>query len=259
MVADLMAYPLKARKDARSAVSDRLAEYLSEIEFTLPKSGQAFKFKSVYGTWADFRERATSGGGLLPAAAVLPDRPIYEPSALTPRALEETWSGGDPAELDERGCQLYPFGDGSGDGHVLVTHSEIVVPFVVVYRAQSAPQRKAIAKRLEEVFLEDGTLIDPSSLNPDVPRVPELTATPVRYGRVLEVPDYYCRKARFTLHAQQLLDTEQTARENRWIGQCEIEGHMQVCVLRRGRAMNVRARLEVDGTTADRTSPLAGT
>lgn len=254
-MADLKDYPLKATTDARSAMAERLASFVKELEFTLPRSGQVFHLKAVYDTWADFNQRAMSGGGALPAAAVLPDRPIYEPSSLTPRPIDRTWSGGDPTECDAHGRRLYPYGDGSGVGFLLYTHSEIVVPFVLVFRAKTKPQRKAIAKRLEEVFVEDGAVRpDVSLLNPAVPPVPEATAQPVRYGRLLEVPNYYNRKARFTLEAQQLLDAEASARENRWLGQFEIRGHMQVCVLRFARAMKPRVSVVVDGTTENRST-----
>ena len=216
MSALLQDYPLKATTDSRSAMSERLAEFIGELEFTAPRSNQAFKLRAVYDTWADFSQRAMSAGGLLPAAAVLPDRPVYEGSSLTPRSIDDTWSGGDPEECGSGGRKKFPIGDGSGDGYCLFTHSEIVVPFVVVFRAKTKPQRKAIAKRLEEVFIEDGAVKpDKSTLTPLIP-VPEATAQLVRYGRLLEVPKYYNRKARFTLDAQQLLDSETAARENRW-------------------------------------------
>lgn len=251
-MAKLEDYPLKATTDARSAMAERLAQFVAELDFTAPRSTQVFNLRAVYDTWATFTDRAMSGGGLLPAAAVLPDRPVYEGGGLTPNPIDETWSGGDPTECWPDGRRKYPIGDGTGDGFVLYTHSEIVVPFVLVFRAKTKPQRKAIAKRLEEVFIEDGAVKpDKSLLNQNIP-VPEATAQPVRYGRLLEVPKYYNRKARFTLKSQQLLDSESAAIQNRWLAQFELEGHMQVCVLRRVRAMKPRVQVVVDGTTANR-------
>ena len=60
------------------------------------------------------------------------------------------------------------------------------------------------------------------------------------------MPAYYGRKVRFTLQAVQLLDSEVNAVENRWLANLEIEGHAQVCVLRRVRAMKPRVELVAD-------------
>lgn len=251
MSALLTDYPLKATKDARSAMAEGLARELATLKATLPRSGTPTKFAAIYDTWATFMQRAMSAGGKLPAATVLPDRPLYDASSLTPRALEETWSGGDPDTLDHYGNQMYPIGDGSGDGYVLYTIAELVVPFVVVFRTVTRSQRQAFVKRIEENFVEDGGIKpDPASL-PKIP-VPDADRAPVRYGRLVELPSYYNRKARFTLQAQQLLDTESSAGENRWLAQFEFQGHVQVCVLRRGRAMRTRVQTVVDGTTENR-------
>ncbi len=252
MVALLKDYPLKATTDARSAMAEGLAREVSKIRATLPKSGREFGFRIIYDTWARFEQRAVSSDGLLPAAAILPDRPVYEDSSLTPRMIEETWSGGDPLELKEDGSVRYPLGTGAGDGFALYTIAEMVVPFVFVFRAQTSSQRKAFVKRLEEFFVEDGALLpEPSTLSKDVP-VPDAQFQPVRYGRRIELGNYYKRKARFTLQAQQLLDSESSARENRWMAQFELTGHVQVCVLRRVRAMSPRVQTVVNGTTDSR-------
>ncbi len=251
MTALLAKYPFKATTDARSAMAEGLAREVAKIRATLPRSGTSFGFKAIFDTWSTFNQRAMSAGGELPAAAILPDRPVYEESSLTPRALEETWSGGDPEDLDVNGVQMYPIGDGSGDGYVLYTLAEMVVPFVFVFRTVTRSQRKALTKRLEEFFIEDGGLLpDPASL----PKIPLSDAEfqPVRFGRRIELPNYYRRKARFTLQAQQLLDTEASAGENRWLAQFELLSHVQVCVLRRGRAMKPRVQTVVNGTTESR-------
>jgi len=145
----------------------------------------------------------------------------------------------------------YPIGDGSGDGFVLYTLAEMMCPFVVVVRAQTKAQRAAFVKRLEEHFVEDGALLDPATLSKDVP-IPDARHQPVRYGRRVELANYYNRTARFTLMAQQLLDNEASAQQNRWLAQFELTGHVQVCVLRRGRAMSPRVQFVVNGTTENR-------
>lgn len=252
MSALLSDYPLKATMDARSAMVKGLAFELARVKATLPRSGREFSFRAIYDTWASFEQRAMSAGGKLPAAAVLPDRPVYEASSLTPRAIEETWSGGDPAERDANGNQLYPIGDATGVGLVLYEVAEMMVPIVLLVRAQTKAQRKAFVKRLEEVFVEDGALLpDPSTLSKDVP-VLDARYHPIRYGRLVELPDYYNRKARFTLQAQQLLDTTSSAMENRWLAQFELIGHVQVCALRLARAMSPRIQIVVNGTTENR-------
>jgi hypothetical protein len=252
MTALLKDYPLKALTDSRSAMAAGLAKEVAGLKATVPRSGTEVALRAVYDTWSSFEQRAMSSGGLLPAAAVLPDRPVYEPSSLTPRALEDTWSGGDPNELlDDGVTKRYPIGDGSGDGFVLYSIAEMMCPFVLVLRAQTKAQRKAFAKRLEEHFVEDGSLLDPSTLSRDVP-IPDAQHEPIRYGRRVELANYYNRTARFTLMAQQILDNEASARENRWLAQFELTGHVQVCVLRRGRAMSPRVQFVVNGTTENR-------
>jgi hypothetical protein len=258
MAADLSKYPYRKTRDARSAMAEALRDYVKRQTFSLPKTTQAFQFAAVYENWASFSDTASTSGGKLPAAAVLPDRPIYDNSSMTPRMLEESWSGGDPS-LCRDGRKLYPNGDGSGDGFALVTLAELTVPFVLLVRASSNPMRKAIVSKLEDLFLEDGTLLpDVASLNPKIPvsspETLDAEVNPVRYGRLIEVPSYYSRKARFTLQSQQLLDTETAAIENRWLAQFEIEGQIQVCVLRRVRAMKPRVQIVADGIEESRGS-----
>lgn len=253
MAAELKNYPLKATTDCRTAIVETLTAYLEGIIFTVPKSTSPFKFRAVYSRWSDFNNRANSAGGLLPAAAVLPDRHIYEGAGFTPKALEETWSGGDPTELDQYGSQMYPMGDGSGDGFLLVETAELNVPLVLIYRGQTEAIRNSISKRLEEVLVEDGTLVpDPSSLPAGVEQLPPDAFQPVRYGLRLEMPSYYKRKARYTMVAKQTLDTAESAHANRWIGQVELQAQAQVCVLRRGRALDSRIELVVNGEPESR-------
>ena len=265
MTALLKDYPLKGLTDSRTAMAERLRDFVLGLEFRLPKTNTPFKFVKVYEEWAEFRDRATSGGGQLPAAAILPDRPIPEEAAFGPRIIESTWSGGDPELLDDQGLQKFPIGNVTGDGFALFEIAQRTATFLLIYRTKTRSQRRAIQKVLEEAFVEDGSEIDPSRVDPNVPpsevaqppippgRVPDVFMNPVRYGRLLKVPRYFDRKARFTLiSGPEPLDTEASVQENRWLGQVEVTGHIQICTLRRVPAMSARVELVVDGTTESR-------
>lgn len=250
MAPDPRSYPFRARCDARTAIAKTLADFLESLSFTLPKVTAPFRFAKVHDRWSSWESSAMSAGGLIPAAAVLPDRLIYEDSSFTPREIEETWSGGDPSDLDDFGKKLFPIGDGSGDGFVLFEVCQVMLPIIVLYRGKSRPQAEAIAKKLEEVFIEDAGIVpDYTSISEVIP-VPPDALQPIRYGLRLTAKRYFNRKVRYTQVAQQLMDSEANARENRWIGQFEMEAHMQLCVVRRGRAMKPRIELVVDGEPA---------
>lgn len=244
-------YPLKAKTDCRTAVAEQLADLLRSLRFTLPKTTEAFAFKNVYSTWADFSSSAKSTTDL-PAAAVLPDRPTYEAAALGPRTIEETWSGGDPCEVDESGRRIYPLGDATGAGFVLVHVAELVIPLVVSIRTTTRAARAAIVRVLEGTLVEDGLLFDPSQVNQALPEVWAAKAHPVRYGRLLELSRYYRRKARYTLLSHTLLDGSDSATENRFAAQFEILSQAPVCVVRRGRGMSVATEIVVNGATETR-------
>jgi len=260
MVALAQEYPLKATTDCRSAMATALATFIQDQVFDLPKSAEKFKIEAVYATWAGFENRAMSSGGALPAAAVLPDRPVYEAAAFGPRIIENTWGGGDPKLLDQYGKQKYPLGDGSGDGFALYTVADLVVPFILIFRAKTVAQRAAIVRTLETLMVEDGsTLPDPSRLDPDVPLMnPEEALQPVRYGRLLEMKNYFNRKVRLTLDTQQLLDNAANASENRWLAQFEITAHAQVCVRRRLKVLKSRTFLVADDVASDPSQPQGG-
>jgi hypothetical protein len=265
VVALLKDYPLKGLTDSRTAMAERLRDFVAALVFKFPKTGTGFRFQKVYEEWAEFRDRAMSGGGKLPAAAVLPERPIPEAASFGPRIIESTWSGGDPSELKDNGDQRFPLGTGAGDGFALYEVAQRQANFLLLYRTKTKTQRRAIQKVLEEAFIEDGALLpDPSSLNPDVvlngpeepvptPQVPDAFVQPVRYGRILRVPRYYNQAVRFTLTSgPEPLDTDASALENRWIGQAEISSQMRICAVRRVRAMSARVELVVDGTSESR-------
>lgn len=254
MAADPAEYPLRRTTDARSALSGGLRGLLEGLRFSLPRTTESFGFAAVYAQWASFSDSASSGGGKIPAAAVLPDKSSYDGASLTPRLLEETWSGGDPTLLDSAGRPLYPLGDGTGDGYALASVAELSVSHVVLVRALSRSQRKAIVVGIEEALVEDGTLLpDSSSLSELFPLAsPDAATHPVRYGRVVELPAYYGRRARYTLLSQQLLDSESLAAENRWLAQFEVRAEVRVCVRRRVRAMKPRVSLVVGGREENR-------
>lgn len=241
-------YPFKATMDARSALAHGLAELLRKIEFSMPRTAEPFKLEEVYASWATFRDRAMSSGGALPAAAVLPDRPRYSASQLTPAIIEGTWSGGDPNEVDDLCNPVFPIGDGTMDGHALFALSELEVDFVVLFRAKTEKQREAIVRRVEQVFVESGELVYAEDLDPRFGIPDEVEARhPDRYGKVVPLGDaYYGRDGRLTLVGQELLDSESSAAENRWMAQLEFTGQVRLCALRRVRGMDVVTRLAVN-------------
>lgn len=232
MVAVLADYPFKKARDLRSAMAGALARYMAELTFTFPATKTPTKLAAVYEEWATFETRAIIPGGPLPAAVVLPDKALADDDAFTPRILEETWTG---APLNDDGSQVVEggIGDGSGDGFALWVVAEKVVPFLVVARAKSRPQRQAIVSMMEDAFIRAG--------DADGPRTPT-------YGIVLTMPDYYERAVRFTFESHELLTSESSAKENRWLVQFALTAEAKQCVVRRAVAMDARVQLVVDGT-----------
>lgn len=259
-------YPFKRLTDSRTAMTKTLADFVKLLTFRLPRSGTSFRFEDVYEEWAGFEARASGLGRGPPIAAVLPDRPVPDSASFGPRLIEETWSGGDPETLKESGKKRFPIGDGSGDGFALYEVAQREARFLLLFRCSTKTQRRAIFTSLEEAFIEDGSLLDPASLNPDVAppesmpdppiaqaQIPDAAVQPVRYGRLLKVSRYFDRTARFTIvSGPEPLDTEASAHENRWMGQVEILGHMQICTLRRVRGMKPRVELVVDDVAENR-------
>lgn len=238
-------YPHKATTDAATAMIEALAAFVAEVEFSAPVSTGAFKLQSVSTEWAEFRSKA-----LPPCAAVLADRPTWSDSQLTPEIVEASWGGGDPTECDaDTGEQLYPLGDGTLDGPALFKLCEVELPVLIVVRAKTKRQRSAILRRLEAVFVEDGSLVDPSTLDPALPASEEVERHhPTRTGKVLPVPGHFDRPARFTLLSTQRLDAREAAEENRWVAQLELRAEMSVCALRRVRGMKTIVTVEMDGS-----------
>jgi hypothetical protein len=243
-------YPFRATTDAATAMANALAAYLGRLRFGPPRALEPWSFSRVFVRWAPFEKRAKEEG--LRVAAVLADSVAYEPVGMTPRLLEETWSGGDPRERDELCRPLYPIGDGSGCGLALVEGDVAVVPFVIAHRTLSSVEQQAANLVLEQAFAEDETLLDPAGLDPRVPF--DAKAWPTRNGRVLSLPDYFDRRATFTLRSATLTTTGSSARENRWISRFEVEGRVGLCALREVRAMRVCVRPSVDGAPAGTSS-----
>lgn len=236
--ATLKEFPFKKARDLRSAMAKELARYLETLAYTFPATRTPRKLAAVYDEWASFEQRALSAGGALPAAAVLPDRALPDADAFVPRLLEETWTGGDPFALDVDGSKQFPAGTGKGDGYALFAVAEKVVPFLVLVRAVSKPQRQAIISVFEDSFHDLGA--DP------------LKHGALRWGKVLVLSDYYSRPCRYTLGGHQLLDSTGPAKENRWLVQFEILGEAKQCAVARVPAMDVRVQTVVDGEAATR-------
>lgn len=251
---DVRQYPLKAPADARTAIVYQLADFLKDLRFSFPKTTEVFQFRpeAIYSDWPTWNSRAYSSEALLPAAAILPDRPTYLASSLTPAFLDETWSGGDPTLRNADGSQQYPIGDASGEGFGLFKVAEIQVPIVMVFRATSKPQRRAIMRTLEQAFVD--TVGVDHTTDPLPFGVAEAMVSPPHYGRYLELSRYYKRRCRLTLQAQQLLDSEELAASNRWVGQVELLADTSVCVLRRVRGMNPLVRLSLNEALVERST-----
>lgn len=235
-------YPLRKTEDCRSAVVTALAEFLEALTFDSPAvtSSAAFRFVSVHRRWADFESKA--GRGSLPVAAVLPDRPSYDDATLTPKMLEGTWTGGPMIEGT--------LGRGIINGAALFKVAELVVPVVLVVRAASEGQRRAIVSVLEDAFVQDGAMLDQATIH-QAHRIPE-TPVPERVGMVLTMRSYYNRPVRFTMASAELLDSAQSAQENRWLAQFELQAEAPVCVLRRVRAMSPRVEIVEGGVPLTR-------
>lgn len=248
----LEAYPYKAPCDIELAVARAVAKLITPLQFSMPKQLETFSFRGVYEEWAEFQKYAFSEGADLPAAAVLSDNVAYSDSQFAPALIEDTWSGGDRTECDPVTCKpLYPIGDGSLDGFVLVKVCEVDVPLSVYFRAQHKPQRSAMMRRLEQIFSEDETIIDPNQLDPDLPPPADvLFHHPTRFGRLLELPDHYDRQGRVTLLSSRRLDSAESAAENRWMGLLELSVQAPLCVLRRAQGMKIVTKLSFDDVPA---------
>jgi len=207
-------YPFQKTRDARGAMGGALASLLGELEWSYPATAtpERMPTEAIHDSWADFEKRALSENGMVPAAAVLPDKLTEEESDLGPRYLDDTWTT-----------------DGTG-GRVLVALGEWVGTFLVVVRGKSRAQRDAILGAAEDLFIE----------------LPTATSSGTRLGRLVEVESYYRRKARFSLGGIQLLDSAETVKRNRWLAQLEVTGRMQHCVVRTAPALSPRFRGVVD-------------
>lgn len=193
---ELPKWHLVKTKHIRDAMAEALRDYVNTIKFSFPASTEPKGFAAVYRSWAQFEDRAVSTGGALPAATVLPGELVHVGDILSPRMMPGTW------HQDTEDGKLYS----------LWHTEEAQTEFLIVTRAASSAQRDAINLAIEDAFTETGA---PGHL-------------PARKGKLLPMPSYFGRKARFTLLNQQNLDTEAAARENRWMAQFEILGNADV-------------------------------
>lgn len=214
---DLAKYPFRKKRDLRSSMAETLAEHISGLQFGLPFSPTPFKMRKVYFEWALFEQRALTGEGLLPAAAILPDTSREEDSQLTPSMIEDTWRS-----------------DGV-NGLALFKVSEKVVSFQLVVRAASKPQRQAIISTIEDSFVELQTLNRP---------------TPLTYGIFLTMDSYFQRRARYTHLSNQIFDQDASAKESRYLAQFEILAHAPHVLLRPVPAMDPRVSVVVNNVGA---------
>lgn len=217
-------------------MAEALSTHIRTLTYSLPVSTKARALAAVFSDWPTFDKRGLSAGGLTPSAAVLPDRGVYDDSALTPRPIDSSW-----------------WTDGR-DGYVLWEVAEYECPMVVVVRAKNKPERKAIMLAIEESFVQTGepTTVPLPSVSIAPQRFRPRPESPIRYGLILALPGYYNQRVRFTLIAQQLLDSEELAASNRWMCQVEIIASGTVLVLRRAPALRASVVLKVDGDVDNR-------
>ncbi len=212
----LALYPFKKRMDIGGAMVAALQAYLKTISFDLPASTTPVKFLDVYDNWATFQDAAFSANGKVPIAVVAADEVTYDASNFTPRVLEDTWMSNDLG------------------GWVLFATSEAVLPITVVLRAKSKSQRRAMLSAVEDAFNELGS---------DASR-----DSPIRYGKLLALPDYFSRKARFTLLRSRVVNTEDSATQERWLAELSMEAHAVAVKLEWMPALSCRVRI-VDGAS----------
>jgi hypothetical protein len=206
---------LTKTRHLRDAMATTLRDYINTLQFSLPASTEPKGFAEVYRSWAKFESRALTAVGKLPAATVLPGELTYPPDYLTPRMDADSW------HRDSEDGELYSIW--------MLKAAE--APFLVVARATSDIQRDAINLAFEDAFSETGT-----------PGAEDFS----REGKLLTMDSYFGRKARFTLLSQQNLDSEATARENRWLAQFEILGHSDIARKVKTPRFKPRVRLRVN-------------
>ena len=114
---------------------------------------------------------------VVPAACVLPGEFRYADAHMTPRLLEETW--------EPKGMP----------GWALQKTAELMCEFQLVIRTNLPAERPILMRAIEESFQ---------------------LGTDQRYGILVDLPEYYQIKGRFSLQGGSVIDNEDTAmREKR--------------------------------------------
>lgn len=180
-------FPFQGQVDVRTGMAHALAEYMKTLSFSSPSKVAPFSFADVFIRWADFQQRAKSAGGLIPIAAVLPERGLDADSMLAPAEMTDTWDGAE-----------------RGGGFALVKFAEYECTMTVLVRARSDVERQSIVNTLEKAFVE---------VNGDFQR----------NCLVLTMDRHFGRKVRFSLVAQEIVANESLAEEMRWLHYFEIE------------------------------------
>jgi hypothetical protein len=171
------AYSRKQTTDLETAMATALVAYLGGLSFPGPGGGPPIQLLQVFEEWAGFND-----GDVPMAACVLPDGEIvYAPGQGTPTLLEDTWE-----PQGQAGWGLYRL-------------SEATREFKVVARAPTGAERNAIKAGVETAFVDPQVLMRPSG---------------ARYGILLDLPDYFGLRARFTITSSRKLDDGTNAISN---------------------------------------------
>lgn len=166
-------YSRKKFQSARAAMAESLVTKLLTARF--PRGdGTSFQMAEVYPAWPDPESHY-----VYPSAVVLPGVATYEDAGMTPTLIECTWE-----PPGQQGFGLYKT-------------SELVVPFEIQVRAPTDAERDLLISGLEDMWVEEGLLMDH-----------EVGA---RYGIALPLPGYWGVEAIFSLQGIRILDNEEAA------------------------------------------------
>lgn len=160
-------YSRRASRNVRAALALALRRHLEGLDFDA--GGNVFRFAQVFDDWPSFLERYVP-----PSACVLPGRTTYLDALMTPTLLEDTWE-----PQGQQGFGLYKL-------------SEVSLDLEVSFRAPTVAERDAILHGLEDSFVSGQILMD--------------QVNGPRYGRLLEMPEYYGLCGRFALASSQVID-----------------------------------------------------
>lgn len=131
-------YPLKATTDVRTALARALVDYLKPLEFTVPAHatsegatnyGKPLKFAKVFYEWPEQEKQLD-----LPALSIAPGKANYDAANITPVEVPDSrW----PED---------------GDGYVMLTTSEAIVPLQIDIWTAHPSERRAIAMMVPGLF-----------------------------------------------------------------------------------------------------------